>query len=328
MHKPANPPDETQRLRSLHSLRVLDTEPEERFDRITRLAKKVFRTPIALVSLVDTDRQWFKSKQGLEAHATSREVSFCGHAILNEETMVVPDATLDQRFADNPLVAADPRIRFYAGHPVHGPNGSRIGTLCIIDVEPREFSGDDASALADLAQMVDRELSLLANATTDELTTLSNRRGLTRIAEYVLPLCRRNAQPGVLIAIDLDGFKLVNDSAGHAAGDVALRDFARLLTRNFRDSDVIARIGGDEFCVLASAATSAQIKASIDRLHETFVASELALRHPMLGFSYGLAEINPAVPLDIDALLRVADSKLYADKTARKARRVASVAGR
>lgn len=319
MQKPATPIDETVRLRTLQSLRVLDTEPEERFDRITRLASKLFRVPIALVSLVDADRQWFKSRHGLQVCETSRDVAFCGHTILHEQTLVVPDTLRDERFADNPLVVDEPKIRFYAGHPVHGPDGSRIGTLCIIDREPREFTSGDVLALVDLAMMVDRELSLLARTATDELTMISNRRGLTQIAEHVLPLCRRNRQSGVLIAFDLDGFKLVNDSAGHAAGDAALRDFARLLVKNFRESDVIARTGGDEFCVLATGGTPAQIKASIQRLQVAFRGSELAARHPQLGFSCGVVEIDPSVPTRIDALLHAADTRMYAAKAARKA---------
>jgi PAS domain S-box-containing protein len=134
--------------------------PEERFDRITRLACRVFNVPIALVSLVDRDRQWFKSKQGIEAPQTSREISFCGHAITQEGPLVVSNALLDTRFADNPLVTGPPNVRFYAGHPVHGPDGSCIGTLCLIDRQPRMLSQEDLELLATLAAMIDRELSI------------------------------------------------------------------------------------------------------------------------------------------------------------------------
>jgi PAS domain S-box-containing protein len=152
--------DETRRLRSLKALRILDTIPEERFDRITRLACRAFNVPIALVSLVDHDRQWFKSKQGIAASETSREISFCGHTIAQEGPLVVLDARLDSRFADNPLVTGPPNIRFYAGQPVHGPDGSRIGTLCLIDRQPRELTRDEFELLADLAAMLDREFSI------------------------------------------------------------------------------------------------------------------------------------------------------------------------
>jgi GAF domain-containing protein len=115
MLTPPTPSDETRRLQTLRSLKLLDTLPEERFDRVTRLAKQVFSTPIALVSLVDADRQWFKSRQGLDATETPRDISFCGHAILDDDITIVMDARKDQRFCDNPLVCGDPDIRFYAG---------------------------------------------------------------------------------------------------------------------------------------------------------------------------------------------------------------------
>jgi two-component system CheB/CheR fusion protein len=152
--------DETRRLRSLKTLRILDTIPEERFDRITRLACRAFNVPIALVSLVDRDRQWFKSKQGIDASETNREISFCGHTIAEEGPLVVLDALRDARFADNPLVTGPPNIRFYAGQPVHGPDGSRIGTLCLIDREPRTLTQEEFKLLADLAAMVDGEFSI------------------------------------------------------------------------------------------------------------------------------------------------------------------------
>jgi len=115
---PEYPDNESSRLDTLHALNILDTSHEERFDRLTRLAKRVLGVPIALVSLVDTNRQWFKSKQGLEATETPRDISFCGHAILGDEILVIEDATRDERFHDNPLVTGEPGIRFYAGYPL------------------------------------------------------------------------------------------------------------------------------------------------------------------------------------------------------------------
>ncbi len=143
-------------------MRILDTSPEERFDRITRIAKSHFGVSTALVSLVDAERQWFKSRQGLDAAETSREISFCGHAILRDETLVVPDAALNPDFADNPLVCGDPKIRFYAGAPLHAPDGARVGTLCIIDGRPRTLSAEDLAVLRDLADCVEEELSMAA----------------------------------------------------------------------------------------------------------------------------------------------------------------------
>jgi diguanylate cyclase (GGDEF)-like protein len=326
VQKPAQPTDETQRLRALQGLCVLDTLPEERFDRITRLAARLFEVPIALVSLVDRDRQWFKSRQGLDAPETGRDVSFCGHAILRAAPLIVPDSLADPRFAGNPLVTGGPGVRFYAGHPVHAPDGSRVGTLCLIDRRPREFSAEDAAALADLAQMVDRELALVTLATIDELTHLSNRRGLTDIASRVLALCRRQGVPATLVAIDLDGFKQINDRCGHAAGDVVLQKFADLLLKHFRDSDVIGRLGGDEFCVLAGGATAAQVQASLERLQAGFGHSALGKAHPGLAWSAGIVEFDPASSLDLDALLEAADQRMYRAKCDGRGRRDSAVA--
>ena len=154
----ALPPDEYDRLADLHDLRLLDSPPQDRFDRITRLAQRTFGTPIVAFSLVDEDRQFFLSQLGLGVSETPRDQAFCAHAILGQEVMVVPDATDDPRFHDNPLVTGDPDIRFYAGAPVRSPSGHNLGTLCVIDNQPRAWSSADSAALADLARLVEKEL--------------------------------------------------------------------------------------------------------------------------------------------------------------------------
>ncbi|MEE4250253.1 MAG: PAS domain S-box protein, partial [Alcanivoracaceae bacterium] len=158
MEIPAIPDDEQQRLQALHDLQLLDTPAEERFDRLTRLAKQMFAVPIALVSLVDEQRQWFKSSQGLDACETGRDVSFCGHAILGREIFEVCDASKDPRFADNPLVTGAPHIHFYAGAPLITGDGYGLGTLCIIDSQPRQLNADERRALRDLADIVVSEV--------------------------------------------------------------------------------------------------------------------------------------------------------------------------
>jgi DNA-binding response OmpR family regulator len=153
------PRDEEQRLAALHRLGLLDTRPEERFDRLTRLAAALFDVPIALVSLVDRDRQWLKSQHGLSISETPREVSFCAHALLDREVMIVPDALLDPRFADSPLVVGEPRVRFYAGYPLVLPGGACAGTLCIVDTRPRQLDAAAIRLLRDLGSLVERELA-------------------------------------------------------------------------------------------------------------------------------------------------------------------------
>jgi len=158
MKSPSQPANEVERLNALCQLNILDTEPEERFNRITRLAKEHFKVSIALVSLVDSERQWFKSKQGLDASETPRDISFCGHAILGKEIFCITDTLKDERFVDNPLVTGPPNIRFYAGAPLFEARGFAVGTLCVIDPAPRDWSEDDAKMLRDLADCVQQEL--------------------------------------------------------------------------------------------------------------------------------------------------------------------------
>lgn len=157
MKKPNIPQDEEARLEILRSLDVLDTPAEERYDRLARTAKRLFGVPIALVSLIDENRQWFKSCVGVSVSETPRDISFCGHAILGDEIFIIPNAIEDERFADNPLVVNDPKIRFYAGCPLT-VNGHKMGTLCLIDPVARSFSAQDVEALKDLAHAVEQEL--------------------------------------------------------------------------------------------------------------------------------------------------------------------------
>jgi diguanylate cyclase (GGDEF)-like protein len=311
------PSDETQRLRALHSLRVLDTPAEERFDRITRMAKRLFDVPIVLVSLVDSDRQWFKSRQGLDALETPRDISFCGHAILDEAVFVIEDAPADARFNDNPLVCGAPHIRFYAGCPLHTEAGFRIGTLCLIDSAPRHFPAKDVQLLRDLAALVEQQLQSLSLATTDELTRIPNRRGFQMLAEQMLAASRRADLYGSLLAFDLDKFKQINDSCGHEAGDRALKEFARCLLLTCRDSDVVGRIGGDEFCALLCDTNAPDTQAFIERLQQR-VATVNASRSgaPPIEFSVGVASFTAGEDKKaLDVLLAEADSHMFKAKS-------------
>ena len=157
MQEPSIPADEECRLTTLHSLDLLDTPAEERFDRLVRLAQRLFDVPIALFTLLDSDRQWFKSAIGIDIGQTPRALSFCGHTILKDDVMVVEDTSRDPRFVDNPYVVAVPNIRFYAGKSVTAPNGQRIGTLCLLDDKPRHFSAQDTQMLCDLVAMIENE---------------------------------------------------------------------------------------------------------------------------------------------------------------------------
>jgi GAF domain-containing protein len=153
------PPDEEQRLAALRELELLDTEPEEAFDELVRRAAAATGAPVAVITLVDEARQWFKARVNLELESTDRDLSFCAHAILTPDDLtVVPDTLADERFADNLLVAEDPNIRFYAGAPIFTPDGYPVGTLCVIDTAPRGLSDEQAQALRELAAEVSRQI--------------------------------------------------------------------------------------------------------------------------------------------------------------------------
>ena len=168
--KPAN---EEARIVALDKYAILDTDPEQSFDDLTLLASFACKTPIALISLVDEDRQWFKSRVGIKASETSRDIAFCSTAILQSDVFVVPDALNDERFRENPLVVSDPNIRFYAGAPLINEDGYALGTLCVVDRTPRELTPDQEEALKALSRLVlaqlefRRNLILLKEALTD-----------------------------------------------------------------------------------------------------------------------------------------------------------------
>ena len=312
MKKPDIPQDEEARLKTLKSLNILDTPAEERFDRLTRIAKRIFGVPIILVSLVDENRQWFKSRVGLSASETPRDISFCGHAILGDEIFIIPDAAKDDRFADNPLVLDEPYIRFYAGYPLISPDGSKLGTLCIMDHKPRNLSAEDIEILNDLGAIVEREIAAVQLATQDELTNIPNRRGFMIPAQHSLNLCARQEIPASLVFLDLNNFKPINDTFGHAEGDKALTAFANQLKSMFRKSDIFARLGGDEFAVLLTNTSMKHAEDVVARFRQELEKyNQEAKRGYDISFAYGIVEFNPDKHHSIDTLLADGDSLMY-----------------
>jgi len=312
MKTPEIPPNEVARLQTLRSFDILDTPQEERFDRLTRMARRLFDVPIALVSLVDKDRQWFKSRIGLPVSETPRDISFCGHSILGEEVFIIPDASSDERFQDNPLVIDKPNIRFYAGCPLRALNGTQMGTLCIIDDKPRDFSEADLSALTDLAAMAEQELAALQLAVLDELTEISNRRGFMTLVGYAICMCVRQKISASLVFFDLDKFKLINDTYGHSEGDRALVTFAKILHKTLRESDLVARIGGDEFAALLLDTPKASALDVILRLQARLdVYNDKSPHDYQIDFSFGVVDFDPEVHANVEALLADGDALMY-----------------
>lgn len=330
---PPLPTDEPQRLRRLTRLQVLDTPAEESFDAIARIAAGITRTPIGLISLVDAHRQWFKAHVGLAASETSRSASFCAHALLAGELLEVEDATLDPRFADSPLVRGEPNVRFYAGMPLVMPTGEVIGTLCVVDHQPRRLDDSQRAALRVLARSVMIELELRVRvreledevtrrheaearimrlATRDALTSLPNRAALMdRLQQGIRAAQRAGHLLGVLF-LDLDRFKWINDTLGHDVGDALLQEMAQRLSATVRDSDTVARLGGDEFAFVLPALQRAEDAEAIAAKLIAAVLQPLTLRGHTLhvGGSIGVA-VYPHQGHNEDALLRHADLAMY-----------------
>jgi diguanylate cyclase (GGDEF)-like protein len=316
MKAPEHPKNEDIRVAALRSLDILDTEPEERFDRLTRIAKRLFKVPIALVSFVDINRQWFKSCQGLEVKEMSRDISFCGHAILGDDIFIISDTLLDDRFYDNPLVINEPRIRFYAGIPLVISSEIRVGTLCLIDREPRILSEEDKELLRDLGQMAVQDLTLVQLATIDELTQISNRRGFSALAIHALNLCKRMKRPASLFFFDLDFFKEINDRFGHAEGDIALINFSKILKDAFRESDVVGRLGGDEFVALLTNANQTETNLILLRLEKVLedFNKQNSSRGYEIAYSVGVVVFDPTKHQSINDLLADGDRLMYEQK--------------
>lgn len=267
MLPPAFPDNETERLDSLRRMLLLDTPDEEAFDRITRIAHNLFQVPIALVSLVDLNRQWFKSCVGLPVRETGRDVSFCGHAILGDEIFIIDDASKDARFADNPLVTAGPCIRFYAGKPLRNAEGFNIGTLCIIDDKPRHLSSEQRQMLNDigiwaetvlkLRQLSESQKTLLQqldaakrNEQIDPLLQVWNQRGISSLLEQELQ--QRNQTGGALTiaSISLDQFKSLTQRYGLDFANHALKLVTAKLRSCIGEQGVIGRTRDDELLLI------------------------------------------------------------------------------
>jgi diguanylate cyclase (GGDEF)-like protein len=315
MQPPKIADNEDERIAELRSLLLLDSSPEERFDRITRVAKQLFNVPIALVSLIDTDRQWFKSCIGLSASETGRDISFCGHAILGDDVFIVENALKDIRFSDNPLVTEDPSIRFYAGAPLAMPSGNKLGTLCIISPEPREFGAEQSVLLHDLSKIVISELVSQQAATQDALTGIHNRRGFEILAQKAMANSARYGGTSTLVFLDLNKFKEINDTHGHQAGDQALIDFCALLSKMVRESDIIARLGGDEFVVMLMNTKEATAHSKVESFIQELKQHNKKGSQPYeLCASYGIVEYVPDTHANLEELISAADGLMYQDK--------------
>ncbi|NNL69917.1 MAG: sensor domain-containing diguanylate cyclase [Acidimicrobiia bacterium] len=335
------PADEPKRLAALAEYDILDSLPEAAYDDITHLASELCDAPMAAVSLIDENRQWFKSTVGLQVKETPRDVAFCSHAILSDEVLVVPDAFDDVRFADNPLVMGDPKIRFYAGAPLVARGGERLGTLCVIDHAQRPLTDGQSKSLQALARQVMAQLELrrliseqrlfrrrlerandrLRTASiTDDVSGFHNTRFLHEFLDDYLSSTRPD--PLSLVFFDMDGFKAVVDEHGHLLGARVLREVAQAVGRELEDRDELVRYGGDEYVVILPGQQGDDALAKTERLKEAvrstrYLAGEgLAVR---VSASFGVATF-PDDAADKEELLKAADHCLFESKAAGKDR--------
>jgi diguanylate cyclase (GGDEF)-like protein len=299
---------EEARLAALYELDVLDSPPEEAFDRITRIARAALNAPMAMISLVDRDRQWFKSRQGVDLDETPRHFSFCTHTIGRSEPLVVPDALADPRFRSSPLVTLNPNVRAYAGVPLRTASGHNIGALCISDTVPREVTPAQIEILQDLAQLAMDEFELRRIALTDNVTGVMTAWRFRNQADRSIKLAREAGQEVACFLVDLDHFGELNNQHGHATGDMVLALVARLCSERLGPNDLIARMGGDEFAILQLGMAFEVAKVRAEEFRLAIELGSATLEHRITA-SIGVTALR-AADRGIDDLISRAEAAL------------------
>jgi diguanylate cyclase (GGDEF)-like protein len=345
--KPVDVPAlERRRQEALASLSIVDTQAEIAYDDIARLAQSLCETPIAMVSLVDHDRQWFKARVGTELTSIPRKISFCDHAIRDPSRVLqVSDASADTRFRDNPLVTGDPHLRFYAGAPIVTRDGDAVGAVCVVDHVARQLSERQLQGLQalsrqvtlllelrtylnrqaaeraerehDVRRLIDdrddlqrRNADLAHVALHDELTGLLNRAGLNRLRHKNAAMSKLDGGNYAIAVLDLDLFKRINDRNGHLAGDRALQAVARVIGNSIRTTDVAGRYGGEEFIIVFPHTQLGGAFEVAERIRASVAACELPFA---ITVSVGLAAGDPQRDTPEEVFER-ADQALYRAK--------------
>ncbi|MET0878850.1 MAG: sensor domain-containing diguanylate cyclase [Tardiphaga sp.] len=308
-------PAEEARLAVLHSYSILDTGPEPAFDLITQLAQMALHLPIVLITLIDRDRQWIKSKRGMDTSETARSISFCTHAITQDRPFIVSDASIHPLFRDNPLVVGEPHIRFYIGIPLKMSDGSKIGTLCAIDTVPRALSTVAIDILSGLGSMVVDQIELRRLAVTDPLTGTLTRRGFDAAIDREMHLEKRADRPFSFIAVDVDHFKSVNDRFGHASGDIVLQAVVGEIRQELRPSDFVARLGGEEFVIALPDTDLDGARALAERIREKIAGTVIHRQSQQIRVtaSFGIV-IHAGATEQWASTLERADAALYLAK--------------
>lgn len=289
---------------------LLDTAPEERFDRLTRMARRVFNVPIAFISLADSNRHWFKSRFGIEATEVDLSIPVLGDIVESGKPYVVPNTQEDTRFLKHELVVGESNIRFYAGVPLRC-EGETVGTLSIVDSIARLFRDEDMELLKDIGRMIENELAQIQEVTMDDLTGISNRRGFYLIAEHSLSLnirYRNDATVALLRAVLPERSDSSNDKDKE---ETILCAFGQLLQQFFRDSDLVGRLDSDQFAVLLQNTSIAGAQRVLDKL--SVEVEHFCRKHsPELPveFESGLAAFTAERPRTVHKLVEEAGQDL------------------
>lgn len=325
---------EEERLATLKATRLLDSPIEERFERMTRMVCRLMDVPIAMFNLIDDNRQFYKSVQGLPLTEAPLDAAFCTHALNESEMLLVPDTHADERFHDNPFVSgARMSMGFYAGCPVRAPNGMPIGTLCAIDLRPRNMTPDQIMALRDLAAMLETELRAQSLSRTQEkmsqdldtaqrlamidpMTRLWNRAGMENLLNKEWSEALRQQKPLTVVMADIDHFKKINDTYGHPAGDDVIKTVGKRLLEFVRAEDIVGRMGGEEFLVVLTDCQPAKAFDTVDRLRQAVSLLPIAADGSSVRttLSFGVVSAIPQEGAEIDRLLKQADEALYKAK--------------
>lgn len=256
-------------MAALRRLDLPDGAPEDQFEKILALVRAVLGVPIATVKLVDANQRWFDSHNDLPAPDMPHETLFCTHIVAARVPVAIVDALLDPRVANSPLVTGEPFVRAHLGAPLMTANGHAVGALCAIDTEPREFTPAQVDVLVRFARLAMDELEMHQVATTDHLTGSLSRRGLLAAMDREIARCRRYGRPAALAMLDVDHFKWVNDTYGHAAGDAVLCQLVARCTATLRPADLVGRLGGDEFAILLPETAEDVAAPTIERLRRS-----------------------------------------------------------
>jgi diguanylate cyclase (GGDEF)-like protein len=316
--------EERARLAALHRYEIMDTEPQEAFDRITRLTKTVMQMPMVLVNMIDKDRQWFLSSQGVkEKEVPRRDASFCIHAIRQSEPLVVNDTLKDPRFVENPRVVGDPNVRFYIGVPLRSRDGYNIGTLCSMDIKTRQMTPDQIEIMRDFGRLVVDELELRLLANTDSLTGAMSRRYFYEESNREIGRAQRHATELSCALIDIDHFKSINDKFGHEAGDLVLKRVVATCKSELRPSDYIGRLGGEEFAVMLPNASRDAALEAVERMRKAVAALSVETPAGKIGVTVSIGLTTRAmIENSIEPALRRADVAVYKAKSGGRNRTV------